>query len=124
MFQIVFFLAVFHPSAQMPVYPRVEINHCHSDGRFAFKQVILYSIVDRKKPGEYRRVEYWSVIKDGHYGTFWRGGRHCIWWHDGDGVRREAASETRIRETRTIGDPELRNREAYPQEQRVSPFSR
>jgi hypothetical protein len=97
----------------------VEINHYHdAKGEYVFSQLILRRWL-RLAAGSGHRVEDWRLIKsDRHLTITSKHGRKQIMFTE-DGILR-VLEVSRIRETWTQIDPELVDREIYPQDQRRS----
>jgi hypothetical protein len=95
---------------------RVEVNHCHDEeGRRYLSQLIFWRWDAEESRHQViawriaRKDREWPVIDH-------RRGVAVLWFMDGHTMRRVIASQ--VRETWTLGDPELFERDVLPADRR------
>lgn len=91
----------------------VEVNHFHDDdGRKVFDQIIWWEWL-----GGAKVVRDWRLLKTPRQMPQQRNGWYESTWWDGETLRRVRAKA--YCETWTFHDPELKNRDHWPQEKRT-----
>ncbi|WP_145056962.1 hypothetical protein [Lignipirellula cremea] len=94
----------------------IEINHFYDEqGRLVFDQVIFY---DWSEERSCYAVRAWRLLKKREQAPTrdWRTGDYRAMWRDGETLREIRSPAMRISWTQY--DPELRNREILPKEDR------